>query len=75
MLAAGLVVADTAKADDATPTSGQTWRTLTRIDVEAGYRLLEDTHPGAAPEAQDPGFVSALEAMNTRLKPITNNTA
>lgn len=65
-LAAGLVAAGAAKADDATPTPGQAWRTLTRIDVEAGYQLLKDNHPGAAPEAQDPAFVSALEAGHKR---------
>jgi hypothetical protein len=62
VLAASLALGGGAAADDATPTAGQAWRTMTRIDVEAGYRLLKDNHPGATPEANDPAFVAMLEA-------------
>lgn len=52
------------------------WQNLTRNDVEAAYRLLHDDHPGAAPEAGDPGFVSRLERAHTkaleRLSQVTN---
>jgi hypothetical protein len=65
-LAIGLATGGGAAADDATPTAGQAWRSLTRVDVEAGYRLLKDNHPGATPEAGDPAFVAAVEAGHKR---------
>jgi len=37
------------------------WQALTRADVDAAYRLLKDNHPAAAPEANDPAFVTALD--------------
>ncbi|MBS0363572.1 MAG: hypothetical protein JSR98_19530 [Proteobacteria bacterium] len=46
--------------------SAQAWRTLTRADVEAHYHLLKENHPGAAAEAEDPGFVTKLEAARTQ---------
>ena len=48
-------------ADVATP-----WRTLTRIDVDAAYRLLKDNHPAAVAEAGDAKFASALEAAHIK---------
>lgn len=42
------------------------WRDLTALDVRAAYSLLMENHPAAAPEANDPGFVAALEAARAR---------
>lgn len=36
------------------------WRALTRADVDAAARLLEENHPGASPEADDAEFRSRL---------------
>jgi hypothetical protein len=61
-LCLALTLAGAAIAADGTQvqTAGH-WRGLTEIDVEAAYRLLKENHPGAAAEAGDPQFVSALE--------------
>jgi len=61
-----LVFAGRALAADPAAESAQAWRTLTRNDVEAHYRLLKENHPGAAAEAQDPGFVATLEAAHAQ---------
>jgi hypothetical protein len=37
---------------------------LTRLDIDAAYRLLKDNHPGALPEMKDAQFVSDLEAAH-----------
>ncbi len=65
-LAAGVAAGSGASADEAAQTPGQAWRTLTRTDIEAGYALLKDNHPGVAPEADDPAFVAALDAGHRR---------
>jgi len=49
-----------------TPDTATPWRTLTRIDVDAAYRLLKDNHPAATAEAGDAKFVSALEAAHAK---------
>lgn len=46
--------------------SARAWRTLTRTDVEAHYRLLKGSHPGAAAEARDPAFVATLAAAHAQ---------
>lgn len=68
-LATMLLVAAVASVARAAPASSEAagaWRTLTRVDVDAAYRLLKDNHPGAAPEAADPAFVATLEAGHTK---------
>ena len=49
VLALALALAGRAWADPAAD-SAQAWRTLARNDVEAHYRLLKGSHPGAARE-------------------------
>jgi hypothetical protein len=61
---AGQAFATQAGAADPATESAQAWRTLTRNDVEAHYRLLKDNHPGAAAEAGDPAFLATLEAAH-----------
>ncbi len=41
--------------------SAQGWPGLTRGDVEAAYRILNEDHPGASPEAGDAAFRATLE--------------
>jgi hypothetical protein len=40
------------------------WQMLTRIDVEAAYRLLEDNHPGALSQTGDTAFRAALKSAH-----------
>ena len=48
-----------------TPKSpAQAWQALTRIDVQAAYRLLEDNHPGALPQTGDTAFRTALRSAH-----------
>lgn len=50
-----------------TPSSAvEEWRSLTRMDVEAAYALLEENHPGALPEVGDMEFLSALAAGHAK---------
>ena len=57
-----LLAASTAAAQD----SAALWQNLTRNDIEAAYALLHDDHPGAAPEAGDPGMVARLERAHAK---------
>ena len=42
------------------------WQSLTRIDAEAAYELLENNHPAALPEVGDKEFTTALAAAHAR---------
>lgn len=44
-----------------TPQEIQGWPALTRVDVEAAYRILDEDHPGASLEAGDAAFRATLE--------------
>jgi hypothetical protein len=47
------------------PTTARAWSAAARRDVEAGYRLFADNHPGMF-NAQDPGFPVRLRAARRR---------
>lgn len=69
LAAAALSVPVGAGATDADADASQAaahWRQLARIDVEAGYDLLNENHPGAVPESRDPDFVRRLDAARAK---------
>lgn len=47
---------------EGSPATAAAWQALTRIDVQAAYRLLEDNHPGALPQTGDAVFRAALKS-------------
>ena len=55
-----LLLAAPALGQPATP-SEQAWNALARADVEAALDLIEESHPGAAPELGDLAFQKALQ--------------
>ncbi|WP_369059614.1 S41 family peptidase [Caulobacter sp. 73W] len=61
-----------AAALTASPSTGQTaaetWRAMTRIDLDGAYDLLKTDHPGSALELGDVEFVRTLEANYTLAK-------
>lgn len=56
-----LLLAVPALAQPATPAE-QAWNVLAKADVEAALRLIEDNHPGAAPELGDQRFQRDLQS-------------
>jgi hypothetical protein len=48
------------------PDAAAPWRALTRMDVDAAYRLLKDNHPAADPEVGDSTFTAALETAHAK---------
>ena len=42
------------------------WAAVTKADVDAAWRLLEDNHPGASPAVDDPAFKARLAAAHAK---------
>lgn len=66
LLAGPAALADT--AGDAKRAAAIHWRELARLDLDAAYELLKDSHPAMAPELGDTAFIARVETAYAAAK-------
>lgn len=67
LLAGTAASADTA-VDAKRVAAANHWRELARLDLDAAYELLKDSHPAMAPELGDTAFIARVEAAYAEAK-------